>query len=155
MHEEVRHLAGDSLFVLPTEQWLPRKRALQPVFTKRNVRSFGGHMSKAAEALCESWPESGEVDLDADCRRLTMRSLGRSVLGLNLNEHADAIAEHIHVASSYTADRALRPVRAPWWLPTPVRTVPAPRLPRCAGSPTTSCRSAERIRLVTPRLCTR
>ena len=121
VHEEVRHLAGDSLFVLPTEQWLPRKRALQPVFTKRNVRSFGGHMSKAAEALCESWPESGEVDLDADCRRLTMRSLGRSVLGLDLNEHADAIAEHMHVASSYTPDRALRPVRAPRWLPTPAR----------------------------------
>ena len=121
VHEEVRHLAGDSLFVLPTEQWLPRKRALQPVFTKRNVRSFGGHMSKAAEALCESRAESGEVDLDADCRRLTMRSLGRSVLGLDLNEHADAIAEHMHVASSYTADRALRPVRAPRWLPTPAR----------------------------------
>ena len=50
-----------------------------------------------------------------------MRSLGRSVLGLDLNEHADAIAEHMHVASSYTADRALRPVRAPRWLPTPAR----------------------------------
>src|SRR4029450_5083680 len=34
IHEEVRHMAGDSLFVLPTESWLPRKRALQPVFTK-------------------------------------------------------------------------------------------------------------------------
>ncbi len=121
VHEEVRHLAGDSLFVLPTEQWLPRKRALQPVFTKHNVRSFGGHMSRAAQAFCESWPESGEVDLDVDCRRVAMRSLGRSVLGLDLNERADAIAEHMHVASSYTADRALRPVRAPRWLPTPAR----------------------------------
>ena len=50
-----------------------------------------------------------------------MRSLGRSVLGLDLNERADAIAEHMHVASAYTADRALRPVRAPRWLPTPAR----------------------------------
>jgi cytochrome P450 len=31
------------------------------------------------------------------------------------------IAEHMHVASSYTADRALRPIRAPRWLPTPAR----------------------------------
>ena len=31
-------MAGDSLFVLPNEQWRPRKRALQPVFTKQNVR---------------------------------------------------------------------------------------------------------------------
>jgi len=64
VHEEVQHLAGDSLFVLRNEPWLPRKRALQPVFTKPNVRNFGGHMSRAAQALCDSWPQSGEVDLD-------------------------------------------------------------------------------------------
>ncbi|OBB01315.1 cytochrome P450 [Mycobacteriaceae bacterium 1482268.1] len=121
VHEEVQHLAGDSLFVLPNEPWLPRRRALQPVFTKPNVRAFGGHMSRAAQALCESWPEDGEVDLDVDCRRVTMRSLGRSVLGLDLNDCEDVIAKHMHVASSYTADRALRPVRAPRWLPTPAR----------------------------------
>ena len=92
VHEEVRQLAGDSLFVLPNEPWLPRKRALQPVFTKPNVRNFGGHMSRAAQALCESWPDSGEVDLDVDCRRVTMRSLGRSVLGLDLNDREDVIA---------------------------------------------------------------
>lgn len=121
VHEEVRGLAGDSLFVLPNEPWLPRKRALQPVFTKPNVRNFGGHMSRAAEELCESWPARGEVDLDLDCRRVTMRSLGRSVLGLDLTDRENVIADHMHVASAYTADRALRPVRAPRWLPTPAR----------------------------------
>ncbi|OBK70812.1 cytochrome P450 [Mycobacterium sp. 1274761.0] len=121
VHEEVQQLAGDSLFVLPNEPWLPRKRALQPVFTKANVRTFGGHMSRAAQALCERWPETGEVDLDVDCRRVTMRSLGRCVLGLDLDDREDVIAAHMHVASSYTADRALRPVRAPRWLPTPAR----------------------------------
>ena len=50
VHDEVRNLAGDSLFVLPYEPWRPRKRALQPVFTSQNVRSFGGHMSRAAQA---------------------------------------------------------------------------------------------------------
>ena len=50
-----------------------------------------------------------------------MRSLGRSVLGVDINERADEIAEHMHVASSYAADRALRPIRAPRWLPTPAR----------------------------------
>ena len=121
VHEEVRHMAGDSLFVLPNEQWRPRKRALQPVFTKINVRTFGGHMSRAAQAAVDQWRAGGDVDLDALCRAVTMRSLGRSVLGIDLNDRAAAIAEHMHVASSYTADRALRPVRAPRWLPTPAR----------------------------------
>lgn len=120
-HDEVRNMAGDSLFVLPNEQWRPRKRALQPVFTKYNVRNFGGHMSRAARAFVERWPTGGEVDLDVECRRVAMQSLGRSVLGVDLNERADTIARCMHVASSYTADRALRPLRAPRWLPTPAR----------------------------------
>jgi cytochrome P450 len=121
IHEEVRHMAGDSLFVLPNESWRPRKRALQPVFTKHNVRSYGGYISRAAQTFVDRWRDGGDVDLDVECRRLTMQSLGRSVLGIDLNERADVIADHMHVASSYTADRALRPVRAPRWLPTPAR----------------------------------
>ncbi len=121
VHDEVRHAAGDSLFVLPNEQWRPRKRALQPVFTKQNVRAFGGHMSRAAQAAVDSWGDGGEIDLDAECRKVTMQSLGRSVLGIDLNERAGVIVDHMHVASSYTTDRALRPVRAPRWLPTPAR----------------------------------
>ena len=121
VHEEVRHMAGDSLFVLPNEPWRPRKRALQPVFTAHNVRRFGGHMSRAAQTFVDHWRDGGDVDLDVECRRLTMQSLGRSILGIDLNERAEVIAEHMHVASGYTADRALRPVRAPRWLPTPAR----------------------------------
>jgi cytochrome P450 len=121
IHEEVQRMAGDSLWVLPNEQWRPRKRALQPVFTKHNVRSFGGHMSRAAQQFVDRWPAGGDVDLDIECRKVAMQSLGRSVLGIDLNERADTIANCMHVASSYTADRALRPVRAPRWLPTVAR----------------------------------
>lgn len=121
IHDEVRNMAGDSLWVLPNEQWRPRKRALQPVFTKHSVRDFGGHMSRAAQNFVDRWPDGGDVDLDIESRRVAMHSLGRSVLGIDLNERADTIARCMHVASSYTADRALRPVRAPRWLPTPAR----------------------------------
>ncbi|MGE0219775.1 cytochrome P450 [Mycolicibacterium sp.] len=121
VHDEVRHLGGDSLFVLPNAPWVPRKRALQPVFTPHNVRNFGGHMSRAAQSVVADWGGGGEVDLDVDCRKVTMRSLGRSVLGLDLNDRADAISGPMHTASGYTTDRALRPVRAPRWLPTPAR----------------------------------
>jgi len=147
IHDEVRNMAGDSLFVLPTLSWQPRKRALQPVFTKHSVRNFSGQMSRAAESFVVRWRDGGAVDLDVECRRLTMQSLGRSVLGVDLTERADIIAEHMHVASSYTADRALRPVRAPRWLPTParrrarlavaeLRKVTSEMLQKCRADPT-------------------
>jgi len=121
VHQEMRHLLGGNLFDLMHDEWLPRRRALQPIFTKQHVRQFGGHMFHAAETVAARWPDGGEVDLDAQCRTLTMRALGRSVLGLDLDERADNLAEPMQAALKYIADRALSPVRAPRWLPTPAR----------------------------------
>jgi hypothetical protein len=103
------------------EAWLQRRRALQPIFTKQHVCEFGGHMAQAAHTVADSWIEGTEVDLDTECRRLTLRALGRSVLGLDLDAHSDAIAEPLRVAVEYITDRALRPVSPPRWLPTPAR----------------------------------
>ncbi len=121
VHDEMRLLMGDNLFDLPHDLWLIRRRALQPVFTKKNVRSFAGHMAEAAELACGRWCDTSEVDMDAECRILTLRALGRSVLGLDLDEKADAIAEPIRITLKYLTDRSLRPIRAPGWLPTPAR----------------------------------
>ncbi|MCV7331403.1 cytochrome P450 [Mycobacterium cookii] len=121
IHQEVRNVAGDNLFVLLNKEWAPRRRALQPVFTRHNVDGFGGHMTQAAQTFADHWREVGDIDLDAECRRLAMRSLGRSILGVDVNEFGDDIAQNMHVASTYATDRALRPVRAPRWLPTPSR----------------------------------
>ena len=121
LHAEMRHLLGDNLFDLPHKEWVRRKRALQPVFTKQRVRTFSGHMSRAAETVREGWLDGSVIDLDVEARLLTLRALGRSVFGLNLDERADAIAEPLRVVLSYVADRSLRPVRAPRWLPTPAR----------------------------------
>jgi cytochrome P450 len=121
IHQEVRNVAGDNLFVLPNREWAPRRRAIQPVFTRQNVDGFGRHMTQAAQTFADQWLEVGDVDLDAECRRLAMRSLGRSILGVDVNEFGNEIAQNMHLASRYATDRALRPMRAPRWLPTPSR----------------------------------
>ncbi|MFY1620981.1 cytochrome P450 [Micromonospora sp. WMMD736] len=121
LHDQMRHLLGCNLFDLPHDRWLPRRRALQPVFTKQRVLEFAGHMAQAAETVTDGWPDGSRVDLDAECRRLTLRALGRSVLGLNLDERAEEIATPMRVAMEYLAHRITRPVRAPVWLPTPAR----------------------------------
>lgn len=121
---QLRSLIGGNLFVLPHQEWLPRRRTLQPVFTKQRVDSFAGHMAEAAEMITASWfdgVDAAEIDLDSQARLLSMRALGRSVLGLDLDERADAVAEPLRVATSYAVSRALRPLRAPSWLPTPAR----------------------------------
>jgi cytochrome P450 len=118
---EMRRILGANLTVLPFERWKPRRRTLQPVFTKQRVNEFGGHMAQAAQAVYERWGQGAEVNLDAECRELTLRALGRSVLGLDLEQHTGELAEPLRVALTYAIRRATRPLRAPAWLPTPAR----------------------------------
>lgn len=118
--DEMRAILGANLANLPHEPWVSRRRTLQPVFTKQAVHEFGGHMADAAEAVADTWCEGAVIDLDADARALTLQALGRSVLGIDLQEHDD-VAEPLRLALTYAITRATRPVRAPRWLPTPAR----------------------------------
>ncbi len=142
-HDEVRYLLGASLFTLKHDRWLPRRRALQPVFTKQNVRAFGGQITQAADMVATGWNDGQHVDLDAECRRLTLRALGRSVLGIDLDERTDAIAEPLRTALGYVTARITSPVKPPRWLPTPGRRrarAAAATLRRLASEVLQACR---------------
>jgi cytochrome P450 len=112
---------GDNLFNLPHERWIPRRRTVQPVFTKKQVGTYAGHMAEAASATATALAAAGTVDLDAAMRRMTLQVLGRSVLGMNLGERAEELGPPILSLLKWNTGRALRPVRAPLWLPTPAR----------------------------------
>lgn len=128
-HVEMRKLIGDNLFDVPHDEWLPLRRALQPLFIKKNVAKFAGHMAAAAQSSADRWSDGETIDLDTECRRLTLRALGRSILGVDLDESADRIAGSLNVALAYITDRGAGPFRAPAWLPTPTRR----RARRAAG----------------------
>ncbi|WP_408632333.1 cytochrome P450 [Mycobacterium basiliense] len=128
-HDELRHLLGPSMLVLHHERWLPRRRILQPTFTKQRVRAFAGHMALAAETVAAGWRDSEVIDLGADCRHLTMRALSSSVLGIDLDKRTDEVEAAMRVALGYVNRRAVRPLRAPRWLPTWAR-----RRARAAGA---------------------
>ena len=116
---QMRRLMGGNLLVLPHHQWLPRRRTLQPMFTKRHVPRYAGHMAAAAQTVVDGWCDGAAVDLDTECRTLTLRALGRSVLGQDLDARADTVGPALRTALSWVADRATRPVNLPQWVPTP------------------------------------
>jgi cytochrome P450 len=116
---QMQRLMGGNLLVLPHHQWLPRRRTLQPMFTKLRVRRYAGHMAAAAQTLVDGWRTGATLDLDIECRALTLRALGRSVLGVDLDARADAIGPALRTALTWVADRGIRPVNLPQWVPTP------------------------------------
>src|SRR5271156_3143967 len=116
---QLRRLMGGNLLVLPHHEWLPRRRTLQPMFTKLQVRRYAGHMAAAAQTLVDGWCDGATLDLDTECRALTLRALGRSVLGMDLDARADAIGQALRPTLSWIADRGTRPFNLPQWVPTP------------------------------------
>lgn len=120
VHVQNRML-GENVFNLPHEPWLARRRTLQPIFTKKHVAGYAGHMASAADTAALSFAERGTVDLDAEMRALTLRVVGRSVFGLDLGDRATELGPHVRRVLQWVTNRSLRPVRAPMWLPTPAR----------------------------------
>lgn len=115
---QMRTLMGGNLLDLPHDQWLPRRRALQPMFTKSHVPRYAGHMATAAQMVAERWRDGQLVDLDIESRALTLRALGRSVFGLDLDERADSVGPALRTALGWIADRASRPLNLPQFVPT-------------------------------------
>lgn len=120
VHVQQRAL-GDNVFNLRDERWTPRRRTLQPLFTKKHVSGYAGHMAAAAEVLVEEAAGKGTIDLDDEMRRLTLRVVGKSVFGLDLGDRAYDLGPDVRRVLTWVTNRALRPVRAPIWLPTPAR----------------------------------
>src|SRR5271155_3447622 len=107
---ELRRLVGDNLLVMPHREWLPRRRALQPIFTKHHVPRFSGHMAEVAEQLADRWAAGATVDLDAECHAMTLRALGHSILGIDLTDRTQMVGAALRLGGKWAVDRALRPV---------------------------------------------
>ncbi|WP_202033093.1 cytochrome P450 [Nocardioides sp. WS12] len=112
---------GDNVFNLAHARWLARRRTLQPIFTKKHVVAFAGHMAAAAQAHADDMSQRGQVDLDQEMRHLTLEVVGKSVFGLDLGKDARAMGPHVRRVLQWVTNRSLRPVRSPMWLPTPAR----------------------------------
>ncbi|MGU3584021.1 cytochrome P450 [Rhodococcus sp. C26F] len=118
---QARLWGGKNVFNLPHDPWVPRRRALQPLFTKQHVALYADRMAETADAMATEWLERGTVDLDRETRRLTLRVLGRSLFGIDLSGQADTLGPHLTRALQFVTRRGLQPVRAPAWMPTPAR----------------------------------
>lgn len=118
---EQRHINGGSLLNFTHAEWVSRRRMLQPVFTKGRIADLTTQMYEIASESALSWEAGSVIDLDRDSRRITMRVLGRSIMGFEPGQATDELVDPLRRVSRYIADRQRQPVRLPRWVPTPAR----------------------------------
>ncbi len=119
--KDLRYVIGANLLNLDHEHWVPRRRAMQPIFSKQNVAQFSAHIVDATEDLSRQWRAGTEIDVAADTRALTMRALSRSMLGRDLGAEGQTVGAAMHAAFMWVMHRSMAPARVPAWVPTPAQ----------------------------------
>ncbi len=108
-------ITGSAANVVP----LPPKNPL-PYWRRLTAtrRWFAGRMVEAAELLADRWAVGATVDLDADCRAMTLRALCHSILGIDLGYRPEVLGTALRTSIKWAADRGSRPINPPRWWPT-------------------------------------
>lgn len=109
-----------TVFTAPSwDEWLWRRRLLQPAFHRRKISQFAGTMVSEAQQLVHEWQATELFDLRNAMKTLTMRIIGRTMFSATMQK--TAILQHAFetvTEFSFRTAAAIWPV--PLWVPTPL-----------------------------------
>ncbi len=117
----LRLTLGQGLVTSEFELWRKQRRVVQPMFRLERIASFAGGMTACTAEMLESWAgrESGAIDVHAEMMRLTLRIVGRTLFGTDVDAHTDTIAACVPVVLQHAVRHNQSAVPLPPWVPTP------------------------------------
>lgn len=123
LYAELRDVFGDGLLTSQDETWLRQKRFVQPLFTHGQVREYVPAMAEEATSLVERWRApalAGErVELHGEASRLTLRVVGRVLLGADLDDVDALLRRTLPQLGENARRRGFAPIPTPSGWPTP------------------------------------
>ena len=99
------------------------RRLIQPLFTRKQVEGYADLMAREAGAVARRWEsaarDGADVDAHAEMVRLTLRVVGRSIFGNEVERAIAVLDSAFPVLNRHTFRRAMSPVATPASWPTP------------------------------------
>lgn len=88
-YELLRIVLGDGLLTSEGEVWRRQRRLVQPMFAKRHLSDFTGHMTAATSDALDGRPfgpleEGAAIDINRAMMELTLDVVGRALFGADL-----------------------------------------------------------------------
>lgn len=109
-YEEMGRVLGDGLLTSTGDRWVAQRRTIQPLFTRRVVDGYAADFDVATRETLRSWPERGQVDLDAAMRELTVRAASVTLFGLDAYDLVAPMLGDVVTMSEMVMERAFRPI---------------------------------------------
>jgi cytochrome P450 len=109
----------DTVFTAPTwEEWLWRRRLLQPAFHAKELTKFADTIVTEAVALVDGVEVAAPLDLTSFMKSLTMRIICKTMFSASLAE--TAVLQHaFEQVSDFSYKRLSSVIPLPLWIPTP------------------------------------
>ena len=112
---------GAGLLTNDGPHWANQRRLVQPLFSSRNINRFGETINALTDELMNEWDaRAGKevVWVDRDMSRLTLRIVGATLFGSDIDRYADDVADIMEVTN--VGAHELRALLSLWpWLPVP------------------------------------
>jgi cytochrome P450 len=112
---------GLNLFTADGDDWLSRRRLMQPAFHRQRIAGFSTTMTGAVLAMLSAWdqrPDGQRIELDHELMQLTLRVAGQTLFSRDLIGEANALGEAFTATSEYVNYRLGHPFVLPPIVPT-------------------------------------
>lgn len=110
---------GNGLVATEGEVWRKQRRLLQGAFQPQRVAEFAPPMVEATSEMLDRWSAGAVFDAHQEMIRLTLRIVGKTLLGVELGGHADKIGPAVTEALAYLDYRINTLLAPPLAVPTP------------------------------------
>lgn len=107
-----------TLFSTDGDDWLWRRRAMQPAFHRRQIVGFRDVIVQETERAVANWRDSETIDMDKAMKFITMQIIGRTMFNVDMSGEAAELADAYSVFAEHVIRRATTPIPYPLWLPT-------------------------------------
>ena len=110
---------SDGLLLSDGERWQRQRTRLQPMFYRERIETYAETMGSYAAAAADEWAATGGgIELTEATSTYTLRVLGKTLFGVNTDEHRRAIRAGAEAIRQRSSESPVS-VDLPDWLPTP------------------------------------
>lgn len=93
--QRAKNLLGEGLLTSEGAFHLRQRRMIQPAFHRAKIAEYAGVMVENADKMAASWHDGEIRDIDREMMHLTLRIVGQTLFGANVEDDADDVGQAI------------------------------------------------------------
>lgn len=118
--ETFNGIEDDAVTANSGDRWKRLRNGLQPAFTWENIQGYGSQMAERTVNHVGRWEAGDRIDVLHEMRLLTLRILGDTLLGINIEGDEEMVRNAADAFLDRTDPRRFGQL-LPKWVPTPTQ----------------------------------